>query len=211
VRLADEFVDEVEAGSPHYMEGAVRLVRALTALARGDEAGALAESERMMVVGRGAQDPQVLIPSLAFHAFVLSETDRLDDAVPLVDELLARLRSGRRGFVSFWALPFTVVLGALGRTDDLAVLVESAAMSTRWLDVARAFAAGDLLEAADMSADMGAIPDEAFIRLRAGEALVKEGRRAQADAQLQRALAFYRSVGATAYIREAEELFAASA
>jgi hypothetical protein len=55
------------------------------------------------------------------------------------------------------------------------------------------------------------VADEAFLRLRAAEALVEAGRRAEADAQLQRALAFYRSVGATAYIRAAEGMFAASA
>jgi hypothetical protein len=40
---------------------------------------------------------------------------------------------------------------------------------------------------------------------------VAEGRRAEADAQLEQALAFYRSVGATRYIREAEALLAVSA
>jgi hypothetical protein len=40
---------------------------------------------------------------------------------------------------------------------------------------------------------------------------VAAGRRAEADTQLQQALGFYSSVGATRYIREAEALFAASA
>ena len=48
-------------------------------------------------------------------------------------------------------------------------------------------------------------------RLRAARALVDENRRAEADAQLHRALAFYRSVGATRYIREGEALLAATA
>ena len=38
-----------------------------------------------------------------------------------------------------------------------------------------------------------------------------QGRRAEADEQLQQALAFYRSVGATRYVRECEALLAASA
>jgi len=41
--------------------------------------------------------------------------------------------------------------------------------------------------------------------------LVRDGRRAEADEQLQRALGFYRSVGATRYVREAEALLAATA
>ena len=40
---------------------------------------------------------------------------------------------------------------------------------------------------------------------------VADGRRAEADVQLQKALAFYRSVGATRYIREGEALLAATA
>ncbi len=37
------------------------------------------------------------------------------------------------------------------------------------------------------------------------------GRRAEADEQLQQALDFYRSVGATQYVRECEALLAVSA
>jgi hypothetical protein len=48
-------------------------------------------------------------------------------------------------------------------------------------------------------------------RVRAAEKLVKAGRRAEADAQLQQALAFWCAVGATTYIWESEALLAASA
>jgi len=48
-------------------------------------------------------------------------------------------------------------------------------------------------------------------RLRAAKQLVEEGRRAEADAELNRALAFYREVGATTYVREGEALLAESA
>jgi hypothetical protein len=41
--------------------------------------------------------------------------------------------------------------------------------------------------------------------------LIEQDRRAEADVELQRALAFYRSVGATRYIRQAEGLLAESA
>ena len=43
------------------------------------------------------------------------------------------------------------------------------------------------------------------------EELIQQDRRAQADVELRRALAFYRSVGATRYIREGELLLAATA
>jgi hypothetical protein len=41
--------------------------------------------------------------------------------------------------------------------------------------------------------------------------LIEQDRRAEADVELQRALAFYCSVGATRYIRQAEGLLAESA
>lgn len=58
---------------------------------------------------------------------------------------------------------------------------------------------------------MGARPHEALTRLRAAEAHVANGQRAEADAQLQNALAFWRSVRATRYVRKGERLLTASA
>ena len=57
----------------------------------------------------------------------------------------------------------------------------------------------------------GYLPGEAFARLWAAEKLLAEGRRAEADEQLERALAFWRSVGATRYVAEAEALRAQAA
>ena len=45
----------------------------------------------------------------------------------------------------------------------------------------------------------------------AAERFVADGRRADADLQLQKALAFYRVVRATRHVRQAETLLAASA
>jgi hypothetical protein len=45
-------------------------------------------------------------------------------------------------------------------------------------------------------------------RLRAAQQLLVEGERAEADEQLQKALAFYQSVGATRRIRETEAVLA---
>jgi hypothetical protein len=77
--------------------------------------------------------------------------------------------------------------------------------------VAAATLAGDFGRAADISAEDGWLVEEAELRLRDAKALVEAGRRAEADVQLQRALAFYRSVGATRFIREGEALLAATA
>jgi hypothetical protein len=47
--------------------------------------------------------------------------------------------------------------------------------------------------------------------LRAAEGFVERGDRGRADEQGRRALAFFRSVGATRYVRDGERLLAASA
>ena len=50
----------------------------------------------------------------------------------------------------------------------------------------------------------GSPPWEARLRLRAAEELIETGRRAEGEAELAKALAFYRSVGATFYINRGE-------
>jgi hypothetical protein len=49
------------------------------------------------------------------------------------------------------------------------------------------------------------------VRLLAAKAFLAEGRREEADEQLQRALAFFRKAGATRFIEEAESLLHADA
>jgi hypothetical protein len=75
-----------------------------------------------------------------------------------------------------------------------------------WKRVAELILAGQLEKVADMSARMGVKHLEVRARLRAARALLREGRQADAEAQLQQALGWLRSVGATRYIREAEQL-----
>jgi hypothetical protein len=62
----------------------------------------------------------------------------------------------------------------------------------RWAAAAKAILARDATTAADLLAEIGHRPAGAYARLRTG------------DAELNGALAFYRSVGATRYVREAE-------
>ena len=71
-----------------------------------------------------------------------------------------------------------------------------------WARIGVAFARGDPVGAADQCAEIGALASEAYCRLSAA--------RAGDLGQLEPALAFYRSVGATRYVREGESLLAAS-
>jgi hypothetical protein len=68
--------------------------------------------------------------------------------------------------------------------------------------------AGKFEEVAEMSATVGVKHFENRARVRAARAMLKEQRPADAEAQLQQALGWFRSVSATRYIREAEQLLA---
>ena len=71
--------------------------------------------------------------------------------------------------------------------------------------------AGDHAKSAEVYRELGALPPEADARMRLAQALADRGKADEAGGELQRALAFWRSVEATAYVREAEELLAARA
>ena len=80
-----------------------------------------------------------------------------------------------------------------------------------WFVAARALADREFVTAAELLDSMGAARSAALARLRAAQEFARTGRRAEADDQLRHALSFFRSVGATRFIREAEALLAASA
>jgi tetratricopeptide (TPR) repeat protein len=206
---ADAFLAVVEAGSPHYFAPLCYVVRAQVRLGRDDLPRALIDAERALELARLAKDPQIY-SSLSACGYVFLEGGSRERARLIADELLAELRAGSGlGSVlpSLHILSWT--LTALGRAEMLIDTVPSA--ENPWIRAALAFAAGDLREAADVCAAMGAATEEARDRLWLAEALIDQGHRAEADVELGRALAFYRSVGATRYIREAEGLLAASA
>ena len=93
----------------------------------------------------------------------------------------------------------------LGRKDDLVAAVE-VAPRTPWVDAVTAIAGSEPARAADILERLSCRTGEAYTRLRAAEALMSEGRRGDAEAELDKALAFYRQSRATAYLREAEAL-----
>jgi DNA-binding SARP family transcriptional activator/class 3 adenylate cyclase/tetratricopeptide (TPR) repeat protein len=207
---ADEFVAEVEAGSPHYLASYCYETRAQLRLGRDDVLGALADAEHAIELARLTKDPQMLYPTLAVSAHVFRESGDTARASRLADEFLTALRVlPGSGQVLEYLHRLAWTLSALGRGQELIdVLPSSDAPSVQ---AAVAFAARDLRRAADICAGMGAATEEARDRLWLAEALIEQNRRAEADVELQRALAFYRSVGATRYIRQAESLLAASA
>lgn len=177
-------------------------------LARGDVHGAIAASDEVIEAARAIRDPQALVPGLVERAFVLAKTG---DAAGVETALLelAEARSAL-ALAGMWVTQLAFTLLELGREEELLAADEPLGVRTPWRDAALAVARGDLVAAADRLEALGAATFEAYPRLRGAGALSSGGRPADAQKQLAKALAFYRSVGATAFIREGEALLAAA-
>jgi class 3 adenylate cyclase/tetratricopeptide (TPR) repeat protein len=210
LRLLDRFIAESDAGSPHYLDSLTRCIRALIRLASGDVAAALEDSERALELGRRTGEAQLLGTVLVTRAAILLDLGRTAEASALAAEVI---EYGDRlvNILNDWG----IVLGAwlmhdLGRSDDYAAAL-TVGPDIPWSRAAAAICAGDVRQAAEVLEQMGYRPGEAYARLRAAKELVEEGRRAEADAELTRSLAFWREVGASRYVHEGEALLAASA
>jgi hypothetical protein len=153
-----------------------------------------------------------LWPTLAFGARALVAVDP-EGARQLSEEILTAWRAQNLSSsgASEWLGDIVVALRVLGMEAEIIESESLAPLKTPWLVAASAYAAGNFSEAGDTYSSIGSRPDEAYARLRAAEALVLADRRAEANVELQHALAFWRSVGAMAYVREGEALLAASA
>jgi class 3 adenylate cyclase/tetratricopeptide (TPR) repeat protein len=210
IRVADELIAEVEAGSSFYLEGLWRTLRGRIHLARGGVDDAFNDATNALEFARGPTDPQLRDPVLVFAARVLLEVGRRAEADAVVGELDLVDNAQQVLTLSASSIDLPFVLLELGRADDLVEAASRLTSTTPWVDAALAYVRGDFVEAADRYREIGSVVDEAQARLRAADQLVSQGRRAEADVQLQKALAFWRSVGATPYVRVGEALAASA-
>jgi predicted ATPase/class 3 adenylate cyclase len=210
IAIADEFLGEAEAGSTHYQGAGCRCIRAEILLARGDIDAAVGEVRRGLELARSVKDAQLLNPAIAVAARVLLASGDRAAANSLADELreawnLVPVRQPEECSAGSW------VFRDLSREAELGAALERVGPPTAWHDAAANIVAGDLVGAAGVYAEIGAVPDEAYARLRAADELARAGRRVDADAQLRLALPVFAQLGATAWQSEAESLLAASA
>jgi len=209
---AESVIAEAEAGARFYQLGLMYAVRGQIRLGRGDANGAESDAELTVELVRPVKDPQALYPDLAMAAAIFLSVGNEARAGQTLTEVVAGLRELHRLGFAVIELPLQAwVAVTLGRTSDLVEVIEPEPFKSPWLRAALAVASRDFRAAADLFSGMSIVSYEAFFSLRAAERFVEEGRRAEADEQLRRALAFYRSVGATRYVREGEALLAASA
>jgi tetratricopeptide (TPR) repeat protein len=203
-RLANEFLAESEAGSPHNLDFFARVLRSRVRLGRDERDAALEDATRALEGARRSRDPDIVAFALQTKALVQSELGAIEEAAALLDELLPYSDSIQYGWPEV-----VLVAERVGRTAEIRAVVDGLP-KTPWKIAALATLDGRHADAADVYGQIGTLPDEAHQRLRAAQTFAGAGRRAEAEDQLRRSLAFFRSVGATRYIREAEALLETS-
>jgi tetratricopeptide (TPR) repeat protein len=207
----DEYFRQIEETSMHYMEAMCLDVLSAILLARGRPAEALAKARRATELARPVKDPQLLNTALAFEAQAALAVGEPAAASVLADQLVeAWHATGIRQPYELSVTPW--IFRELGRNDQLLRALDEEALGlTPWHEAARLIATGNLVGAADVFAEIGSVPDEAYARLKAAEAFVAAGDRAGADAQLSLALPVLAELGATSWTAEAEALLARTA
>ena len=203
VEGANDFIAACERGSPHYLESSVREARAAILLARGDVEAALHDLGLARELASHARDPQTQLPPLGASARTYMLLGRTDDAKALAHELIARVRelSVTPPFVGIIA----EFADELGLREEMQELVDGAPPS-RFTEAASAKLSRDFGQAAAIYADLGFASAEADTRLFAAEVLIGAGRITEGELELQKALAFYRSVGATFFTERGKAL-----
>ncbi|MBD0338044.1 MAG: AAA family ATPase [Thermoleophilia bacterium] len=205
--LVERFLAE---GDDQYQASAARELRARIAIARNDTPTAMGELTQLVEHARSAGDSQVLWPALTLFARFARRAGRDDEsrrATLEVAEAIARSESV--GDVAEWHLELLLELAALDRSDDAREIAERVHEGV-WRDACRATVERDYVAVAEILATIGEEPLQAEMRLLGARTLAAEGRLVEAERQLELARAFWRSVGATAYLREAEEVLAAA-
>jgi class 3 adenylate cyclase/tetratricopeptide (TPR) repeat protein len=199
-----ELLAEFERSS-HYSESLVRRTRAHLRLARGDVDGAIEDTEMSLARGREIKDPQVLMQQLAAAGWLFALAGRIDEAREYAREALeyAQSRPNRFGRVT----DLGCVADRLGLADQLRDVLASG-VGSPWKSASLLELDCDFVAAARVYDELGARPRAAECRLAAAEGLIADGRRAEGEAELEKALEFFRSVGATFFVERGEALLA---
>ena len=208
LRSANAFIAACEAGDRHYLESSVRMNRAHVRLARDDIEGALEDTRVAVERAREAGDPQAVVPDFSSAVFIYTQAGVVDEARMIARELRPYVEVPHARTPS--VVEAAWVADVIDLEEPLRQLAVQASFRTRWCDVLLALLDKDFETAGDLFEAAGVLDWEARARLWAAEALMSKGRRSEADEQLRRALDFFRSVGATRYIREGEALLAAA-
>ena len=164
--------------------------------------GRFAEAEPLIEEGlagaRLARDAQAVAPALAAKLVLSILLGRTDEAEAVVDEFVANPTYLDPTFAGDIALP----LVELRREKDW-LAASSVFRQTIWVEAGTAAVKGDLVGAADLYHEIGALFSEAWARLLAAE---------HGDlSQLEAARTFFTGVGAKPFVERCDAVLAASA
>lgn len=193
-----------------YQQSVVSGTRAFILAARGELEAALTEVRAALDVAGLHMDKQAVWPLLVELAYLAGQEGLVSEANERLDEVLESIaESESPGDAQEWLVQLTLSLLDAGRRAEAADLVRRMP-DGRWRDACTAALDGDYVHAADVLDTIGEESMQAEVRLRAARSLLADGRLAEAQAQLDRARAFWRSVGATGYLREVDDVLAAA-
>jgi class 3 adenylate cyclase/tetratricopeptide (TPR) repeat protein len=205
-------VDQI-AGAPEGVNIArifARSTRAKVLFARDRGAEAMEVVEGMLAQIRELDEVQLAWPTLSQYVGFARRLGRTADA----DAGLSAVMEGMRTYESvgdpgIWHSELVLELVEAGRAAETSEVVDRLTASP-WRDVCQAIVERRFVEAAEVLAATGEQSFQAEVRLMAAGALISDGQRVEGAEQLEKARAFWSTVGATAYLREADELFAAA-
>jgi class 3 adenylate cyclase/tetratricopeptide (TPR) repeat protein len=211
----DEALDVIDSfdaapDGARYQLVSVRSVLASVLAARDRSDEALEVIREVVTLARPLMDPQALWPSIVALSRLARERGLRAEAESALDEVTSSIAAGdSAGEVQQWHIELVLLLVVAGRFEEATAIVERLAAGV-WRDACSAVLEGRYADGAELLEATGEQPVQAELRLRAATQLLSEGKLGEAHAQLDRARAFWQSVGATAYLRDADELLVAA-
>jgi hypothetical protein len=179
------------------------------AIAAGDVARAAADADRAVELVQEGRSFQSSCDPLAFRARLHAELEELDAAQRVVGDLLGEWEENRSGYLDAWVLEAWYAVWRAGGEERLGAAISSMPPNP-WLAAAASMIDREFARAVAYLDEMGAASCVALARLWAAECLVEHARTKEAARFLEPSLAFWRSVGASAYTRRGELLLAAA-
>ncbi|HKN62807.1 MAG TPA: AAA family ATPase [Gaiellaceae bacterium] len=199
--------DEQVALGPHYRLAGIFNLKAYLLAARDQLAPARACLDEALALTEKVPDAQSAIPGFleaGWASLVLGD----EDLARRLAERAYPLALGIEHRVPGIDAKVVVLLIRMGAAERWHAIHERDA-KTRRVRAGLLLLEGRVVEAADAWA-LVSPHDEAVTRLEAARQLAAAGRTREADVQLERGLAFFRAVGATKIVRDAEGLLSAA-
>jgi class 3 adenylate cyclase/tetratricopeptide (TPR) repeat protein len=198
--------DQVALG-PHYTLDSILYLKAYVLAARNQVGAARQCLDEALALTEKIPDAQSAIPGLldaGWASLVIGDEDLARRLVEQVYPLVEGIRHRTPGVDAK-----NTVLAIRAGSAEAWYALHARDAKTRRVRAALLLLEGRVLEAADAWARVSP-HDEAVARIEAARQLAAEGRAGEADVQLERGLAFFRAVGATKMVRDAEELLSAA-